>query len=125
MAIDPNTKLAVSYRIGSRDLEDAHAFMQDVAGRLAHRVQLTTDGYRPYLSAVDAAFGDDVDYAVLVKLYGRTGNDREPNRRYSPAVCIGADATVIKGSPDKTKISTSHVERQNLTGACRCGASRG
>jgi len=115
VAIDPDSKLAVSYRVGTRDLEDAQAFMVDVAGRLANRVQLTTDGYRPYLSAVDAAFGDDVDYAVLVKLYGRTGNDREPNRRYSPAVCIGADATAVKGSPDTSKISTSHVERQNLT----------
>jgi IS1 family transposase len=115
VAIDPDTKLAVSYRVGTRDLQDAQAFMQDVAGRLAHRVQLTTDGYRPYLSAVDAAFGDDVDYAVLVKIYGRTGDDKKPNRRYSPAVCIGSDATVITGSPDKSKVSTSHVERQNLT----------
>jgi transposase-like protein len=111
VAIDPDTKLAVSYRVGTRDLEDAQAFMHDVAGRLAHRVQLTTDGYRPYLSAVEGAFNGDVDYAVLVKIYGRTGNDKQPNRRYSPAVCIGSDATVITGSPDKSKISTSHVER--------------
>jgi IS1 family transposase len=115
VALDPDTKLAVSYRVGTRDLEDARAFMQDVAGRLAHRVQLTTDGYRPYLNAVDSAFGDDVDYAQLIKIYGRTGDDRKPNRRYSPSICLGAEPTVISGSPDKTKISTSHVERQNLT----------
>jgi IS1 family transposase len=115
VALDSDTKLAISYRVGARDLEEARTFMQDVAGRLANRVQLTTDGYRPYFKAVPAAFGNNVDYAQLVKIYGRTGNDKDPARRYSPAVCIGADATPMIGNPDPAKISTSHVERQNLT----------
>ena len=86
--------------------------MQDLAGRLANRIQLTTDGYRVYLDAVEGAFGCDVDYATLVKLYGVPPEDE---RRYSPAVCIGATAAVITGRPDRRHISTSYVERANLT----------
>jgi IS1 family transposase len=115
VALDADTKLVPTYRVGGRDLQEAQLFMQDVAKRLRHRVQLTTDAYRPYLTAVEGAFDGQVDYAQLVKLYGRTGDDRKPNRRYSPAVCIGAHADRISGDPDPAHISTSHVERQNLT----------
>ena len=115
VALDPDTKLVPCYRVGTRSLDDAISFMRDVAGRLAARVQLTTDGYRPYLNAVEQAFNGEVDYAQLVKIYGRTGDDKNPARRYSPGVCIGADAHTITGKPDAAKISTSHVERQNLT----------
>src|SRR5208282_2203364 len=84
----------------------------DLAGRLAHRVQLTTDGHRAYLSAVEDAFGSNVDYAMLVKLYG---NDSNPETRYSPAECIGTRTAEISGRPKREHISTSHVERHNLT----------
>ena len=87
--------------------------MHDLAARLSHRVQLTTDGFRPYLNAVDKAFGDDIDYAVLQKLYGLDPNADQ--RRYSPSVCTGTDVRIVKGIPDDSKISTSYVERQNLT----------
>jgi hypothetical protein len=86
--------------------------MQDLAGRLAHRVQLTTDGHKPYLSAVEDSFGADIDYSMLVKLYGA---DQGEETRYSPAVCIGCKKTNVTGDPDPTHISTSYVERQNLT----------
>jgi hypothetical protein len=86
--------------------------MQDVAGRLRGRSQLTTDGHRPYLEAVEVAFGMNIDYAVLQKLYGQDAN---PEKRYSPAVCLGCDVKEIAGSPDPKHISTSYVERQNLT----------
>jgi IS1 family transposase len=115
VALDSDTKLVPSYRVGTRDLQEAILFMDDLAGRLANRVQLTTDGYRPYLTAVPRAFGNDVDYALLVKVYGHTADHAKPNRRYSPGVCLGADATPIIGRPDAAHISTSHVERLNLT----------
>jgi hypothetical protein len=86
--------------------------MHDLAGRLAHRVQLTTDGHRPYLTAVEDAFGADIDYAQLVKIYGA---ERAGEARYSPAQCMGARKATISGSPDRAHISTSHTERQNLT----------
>jgi hypothetical protein len=86
--------------------------MQDVAGRLRHRVQLTTDAHRPYLNAVEAAFGSDIDYAILRKIYGA---DPGSERRYSPAVCIGCKAEEVSGSPNPRHVSTSDVERQNLT----------
>ncbi|MHA7871944.1 MAG: IS1 family transposase [Hyphococcus sp.] len=113
-ALDSDSKLIVSYLVGGRDSEYAAAFMDDLAGRLATRVQLTTDGHKAYLEAVEGAFGADVDYAMLVKLYGEpTGKSAE--RRYSPGECCGTRKDVIEGEPDKAKISTSHVERQNLS----------
>jgi IS1 family transposase len=114
VAIDADTKLVPSYRIGARDLQEAILFMQDLAPRLANRVQLTTDGFRPYLTAVERAFGNDVDYAQLVKIYGRDTSGK-PERRYSPAVCLEAIPQRINGDPDPERISTSHVERLNLT----------
>jgi IS1 family transposase len=112
VAIDPDTKLVVSYTLGTRGAQTAKRFMDDLAGRLANRVQLTTDGHRVYLQAVEDAFGKDIDYAMLVKLYG---NDRETEARYSPAECIGCREIGVMGRPDPKHISTSHVERQNLT----------
>ena len=114
VALDADTKLVPSYRIGARDLQEAMLFMRDLSGRLANRVQLTTDGFRPYLSAVEHAFGNDVDYAQLIKIYGRD-ESRQPNRRYSPAVCLEAIPQRIIGKPDADHISTSYVERLNLT----------
>jgi IS1 family transposase len=116
VAIDSDTKLVPSFRVGARDLQEAQLFMRDVAKRLRHRVQLTTDAHRPYLTAVQDAFAGDVDYAQLVKLYGSTDFGRKGGAaKYSPAVCIGSHADVISGSPDGAHISTSHVERANLT----------
>lgn len=111
-AIDAETKLVPCWLVGSRDAGCATEFMQDLAGRLVHRVQLTTDGHSMYLSAVEDAFGGGVDYAMLVKLYG---SDPEAEKRYSPAVCIGCKPAVIQGDPDPFAVSTSYVERSNLT----------
>jgi IS1 family transposase len=111
-AIDADTKLIVSWMVGNRDGETAHVFINDLKSRLATRVQLTTDGHRVYLQAVEDAFGDDIDYAMLVKLYGPP---QEPERRYSPAECLGVQKTVITGMPADRDISTSYVERHNLT----------
>jgi IS1 family transposase len=112
-AIDADTKLVPSFMLGMRDPETARTFMEDLAGRLANRVQLTTDGLKVYLKAVKTAFGNDIDYAMLQKIYGEI--DTEGQRRYSPATCIGCETKVIKGNPDPDHISTSYVERQNLT----------
>jgi len=112
VAIDAETKLVPCWMLGSRDANAAKAFIDDLAGRLANRVQLTTDGHRTYLSAVEGAFGCDVDYAMLVKLYG---NDPEAEVRYSPAQCIGSRSEIIIGQPEPEHISTSYAERQNLT----------
>jgi len=111
-ALCADTKLIISYRADRRDEEAAYSFVHDLAARLANRVQLTTDGHRAYLEAVESAFGMDVDYAMLVKLYG---NDRETEARYSPAECIGCRTVEITGNPESEHISTSHVERHNLT----------
>jgi IS1 family transposase len=111
-AIDSDSKLIVSYMVGSRDAGYAHEFMRDVAGRLANKVQLTTDGLRAYLDAVEDAFGGDIDYAQLVKVYGA---ERPDNARYSPARIIGVGSEVVCGTPEPRDVSTSHVERQNLT----------
>ena len=110
-ALDADSKLIVSYLVGGRDADYANEFMQDVAGRLANRVQLTTDGLRAYLDAVEDAFGADIDYAMLVKLYGNTPG---PASRYSPAECKGAIRTRVEGKPADKHVSTSYVERQNL-----------
>ncbi|HVM79170.1 MAG TPA: IS1 family transposase [Stellaceae bacterium] len=112
VALDSDSKLIVSYLVGSRDSEYAMAFMDDLRGRLANRVQLTTDGHKAYLQAVDDAFGIDVDYAMLVKLYGEAP---KTEARYSPAECIGARKERITGNPDRAHVSTSHVERSNLS----------
>jgi IS1 family transposase len=111
-AIDADTKLCVSYLVGGRDGWWASEFMQDVAARIRGRVQLTTDGHKAYLEAVEGAFGADVDYAQLQKIYGASD---EPEKRYSPAKCIGCDMKTVSGSPDPAHVSTSYVERQNLT----------
>jgi IS1 family transposase len=111
-AIDADTKLIVSYLVAKRDAPSAHIFMQDVAERLSTRVQLTTDALKSYLDAVEDAFGGDIDYAKLVKLYG---DGPASAGRYSPAICTGTIKERMMGSPDKAHISTSYVERQNLT----------
>ncbi|HEY6466523.1 MAG TPA: IS1 family transposase [Candidatus Acidoferrales bacterium] len=112
VAIDPESKVVPSFMVGDRGAQTARVFMEDLASRLANRVQLTTDGHRVYLNAVENAFGGDVDYAMLVKLYG---TDAEAETRYSPAECIGCQTVGITGRPNPAHISTSHVERQNLT----------
>jgi IS1 family transposase len=111
-AICADTKLVPAWHIGRRDLEDAMIFMKDLAGRLKNRVQLTTDGHKMYLEAVENAFGADIDFSQLVKLYGQTS---EGQKRYSPPQCIGTIKTKINGNPDIANVSTSYVERQNLT----------
>ncbi len=112
VAIDADTKLVPSWRVGPRDAATAYDLMHDLAGRLANRVQLTTDGFKPYLSAVEDAFGGDIDYSMLVKLYGTSG---ERETRYSPATCIGCLPQPVTGDPDPKHVSTSYIERQNLT----------
>jgi IS1 family transposase len=111
-AIDADTKLVPSWLVGLRDAGYAYEFMSDLKTRLANRVQITTDGHKMYLWAVEDAFGSEVDYAMLVKLYGK---EIKSETRYSPTKCIGATPTIIKGEPDPKLISTSFVERQNLT----------
>jgi IS1 family transposase len=112
VGIDPESKLVVSWEVGRRDMRTAQRFINDLAGRLANRVTLATDGYHPYVTAVEKTFGGEIDYGMLVKIYGATG---ERERRYSPPACIGAHKHRVSGNPDPKDISTSHVERQNLT----------
>ena len=112
-ALCADTKIIPCWRVGGRDAWNAQNFMHDLASRLANRVQLTTDGHRVYLTAVEVAFGTQIDYAMLVKLYGNEPKSAET--RYSPAQCIGAMATPLIGNPDRNHISTSYVERQNLS----------
>jgi IS1 family transposase len=114
-AVDADSKLIISWFVGDRDSECATWFMKDVARRLANKVQLTSDGHRAYLDAVDAAFGGEVDYAMLIKIYGEPSHSREAARRYSPADCVGTRTDTITGSPDPRHISTSYAERANLT----------
>lgn len=110
-AIDADTKLVPSFLLGNRDARSARAFIDDLAPRLAKRVQVTTDGLKCYLEAIEGAFGCEVDYAMLVKIYGST----QEETRYSPAECIGCERKAVSGSPDPRHISTSFVERQNWT----------
>lgn len=112
-AIDADTKLIVSHFVGGRDGECAKWFIDDMASRIATRIQLTSDGHKAYLEAVEGAFGADVDYAMLIKLYGNAPESAKG--RYSPAECTGAKKTPIEGSPDPKHISTSYAERANLT----------
>jgi IS1 family transposase len=112
-AIEADSKLIVSYFIGDRSGQSAMALMDDLRSRLANRVQLTTDGHRAYLEAVEGAFGDGVDFAQLVKLYGEAPEAFKG--RYSPAECKGIRKTRVTGDPDRKHVSTSYVERQNLT----------
>lgn len=112
-AIDADTKLIVSYLVGGRDADYALEFMDDLRNRLANRVQLTTDGHKAYLEAVEEAFGADVDYAQLIKLYGSSPESAQG--RYSPAECTGIKKRRVEGNPDIDDVSTSYVERQNLT----------
>lgn len=113
-AIDADTKLVAAWMIGPRDSGVAYDFMQDLASRLASRVQLTTDGLKAYLEAVEGAFGSDIDFAQLVKIYGEPAN-KGPERKYSPENFCGTKVTTVTGDPDTKHISTSYVERQNLT----------
>lgn len=112
VAIDADTKLVASYLVGGRDAGWAYEFLQDCASRINSRVQITTDGHKSYLEAVEGAFGMDCDYAQLQKIYGAA---MENETRYSPAKCIGCDMKVVSGNPDPKHVSTSYVERQNLT----------
>jgi IS1 family transposase len=112
VAIDADTKLVASWLVGLRTVECATAFINDLKSRLANRVQLTTDGHRVYIDAIDSAFGSEIDYAQLVKLYGQ---EPETEKRYSPAECVGIEKHIMQGNPDTKLISTSFIERQNLT----------
>jgi IS1 family transposase len=112
VAMDADSKLICSWMVGDRSAETAMVFMQDLAARMANRIQLTTDGHRAYLTAVEAGFGSRVDYTMLIKLYGET---LEGQKRYSPADCIGCKHEPISGNADPQHVSTSYVERQNLT----------
>ncbi len=114
-ALDSDSKLVVSYRVGPRDVGEAVAIMRDVASRVRNRVQITTDGLDEYRLGIQAAFGRDVDYAMVIKKYGTDQDPRKPERRYSPSVCIEAVPQPVFGNPDPEHISTSHVERLNLT----------
>jgi IS1 family transposase len=113
VALDPDSKLVVTWRVGERSAEDAERFMRDLASRLAGRIQLTTDGYSPYVAAVMLAFGKNaIDFAQLVKEYSHTTRNEQ---RYSPPDMVKSQKHVVFGNPDEREISTSHVERQNLT----------
>jgi IS1 family transposase len=114
-AIEAQSKLLISYLVGGRDSEYAMMLMDDLRGRLANRVQLATDGHSAYLSAVEEAFGVDVDYSMLIKLYGEPPSSPEAARRYNPSECIGTRKHKVTGNPDPKHVSTSYVERANLT----------
>jgi len=112
-AIDADSKLVPCWALGGRNAYVANTFIHDLASRLKNRIQLTSDGHKTYLDAVEGAFGSDVDYAMLVKMYG--ADQRENETRYSPAECIGCREAIISGNPDPKHISTSYAERQNWT----------
>ena len=114
-ALDSDSKVIVSWLVGGRDGEHAIAFMDDLRSRLANRVQLTTDGHKAYLEAVEGAFGGDVDYAQLIKLYGEPTGQKGHERKYSPSECTGTRKRRVEGNPNPKAVSTSYVERQNLT----------
>jgi len=112
VAFDADNKLAATWLVGLRNVECVTHFINDLKDGLANRIQLTTDGHKVYINAIDKAFGSEIDYGMLNKLYGQ---EPEQEKRYSPAKCIGAEKQVIQGNPDQKLISTSYVERQNLT----------
>jgi IS1 family transposase len=112
VGMDADTKLVANWMVGRRDAETAYPFMRDLASRLSNRVQLTVDGLHAYLVAVDAAFGTDIDFARLIKVYG---GDPNAERRYAPPVCISSRTEIVSGDPDPALVSTSYIERQNLT----------
>ena len=114
MGLDADTKLVASWHVGTRDSEAAMTFIDDLAPRLASRVQLTSDGHKAYLEAVEGASGGNVDYAQLVKLYGSEGGVSS-DKRYSPAECTGIHKRSVEGKPDPAHVSTSYVERSNLS----------
>lgn len=114
LGMDADTKLVVSWFVGSRDAESAHLFMKDIASRLANKVQLTTDGYKPYIQAVENAFSE-IDYGMLVKIYGAPTGENNTERKYSPTEYTGQIKKAITGNPKEKFISTSFIERQNLT----------
>jgi IS1 family transposase len=114
-ALDSESKVILAYEIGDRSAETAIEFMDDLCRRLANRVQLTTDGHKAYLEAVEGAFGADIDYAMLIKMYGEPTGQTGHERKYSPAECTGFRRIKVEGKPDPYKVSTSHVERHNLT----------
>jgi IS1 family transposase len=113
VALDADSKLVPCWNVGRRDAVSGMAFIKDLSERLAHRVQLSTDGFKVYLTAIEEAFGADIDYGMIVKVYGHSEDD--DSKRYSPAECIGCEKEVISGNPDYDLISTSYIERQNLT----------
>ncbi len=114
-AICADTKLIPSWIVGHRDTDAAKVFVADLAGRLEGRVQITSDGHKPYLEAIEDAFGNDIDYAMLVKHYAAPKPEHEARRRYSPTECIAIDKRAITGRPDPKHVSTSYAERQNLS----------
>jgi IS1 family transposase len=114
-ALDADSKLVPSWAVGRRDGFTAQAFVRDLAARLSTRVQLTTDGHKVYLEAVEGAFGSEIDYAMLVKMYEGDSGQRDAQARYSPPTCLGTRTVCIAGQPDARHISTSFVERQNLS----------
>lgn len=112
IALDADTKLVPCWRLGGRDGQTAKEFVGDLAARLVNRIQVSTDGHKPYLEAVEGSFGSEVDYAMIQKIYGAT---LENETRYSPSTCIGCERKRVSGNPDPDHVSTSYVERQNLT----------
>lgn len=114
VSMDADTKLVPCWLVGPRNSEAAHEFISDLAGRLANKVQLTTDGHKPYLEAVESAFGGDIQYAQLVKIYGASPS-KQDQIKYSPADCLGCKKVVVTGDPLLKDVSTSFIERQNLT----------
>jgi IS1 family transposase len=114
-AIDADSKMILSYEVGDRSGDTAYEFMVDLASRLNNRVQLTTDGHKAYLDAVEGAFGGDIDYAMLVKQYGKSTGNKGHEKKYSPAECVGTKKEQVFGDPIKELVSTSYVERQNLS----------
>jgi IS1 family transposase len=115
VAIDRDTKLVPSWLVGARGAAEAYDLLQDLNGRVVNRMQLTSDGWRPYMEAVPRVFGEAIDYGILVKHYATPRAEAEAARRYSPTVCVGAEKRAIIGKPNEANTSTSHVERQNLT----------